>query len=300
MLHGRIEPAAEVEHDPELKLAIVGRRNAGKSTLINSLAGEPRVVVSEIAGTTRDAIDVRFEIDGHSLVAIDTAGVRKRKSFADDVEYYAYHRMLRAIRRADVVALLVDATEEVSRVDKKLSQELQRQYKPTIIVVNKCDELDTDRITPEDYLKYLTEQLRGLDYAPIVFVSAKKGEGLEDLIALAFNLYKQAGHRESTGELNRVIEDIFKQRGPSSRLGTQAKLYFASQVDTHPPTIVAKVNQPKLFEGRYERYLMNRLRETMPFSEVPIRLIFSPRDRLDVEEMKIRARERGNVDEQVT
>jgi GTP-binding protein len=299
-IYDRIEDIDEAEEEAgsaEMQIAIVGKRNAGKSTLVNALAGEGRVIVSEIAGTTRDAVDVRFEYDGRALVAIDTAGVRKRKSFADDIEYYAYHRMLQSIRRADVALLLVDATEDVSQVDKKLSQELQRQYKPTIIVVNKSDALDERGIGPEDYLQYLTEQLRGLDYAPIVFISAQKGEGLEDLVAMAFNLYEQAGHRETTGQLNRVIGEILKKRGPSSRLGTQAKLYYANQVDTHPPTIVVKVNKPELFEGRYERYLMNRLREEMPFSEIPIRLVFSSRDRMDLDAMRHRGKTRGSLGE---
>ncbi|MCZ6836175.1 MAG: ribosome biogenesis GTPase Der, partial [Planctomycetota bacterium] len=235
-------PQGEPEADAEMKLAIVGKRNAGKSTLINTLAGEPRVIVSEIAGTTRDSVDVRFEIDGKKMLAIDTAGVRKRKSFADDIEYYAYHRMLQAIRRADVCALMIDATADVSHVDKKLTQELQRQFKPTVIVVNKIDQLDKDSISPEDFLEYLTEQLRGLSYAPIVFISAETGEGVEDCIAMAFNLHKQALHREPTGKINQVVEQILKERGPSSRLGKQAKLFYATQVDASPPTVVLVVN----------------------------------------------------------
>lgn len=280
-----IDLDSEPEAETELKLAIVGKRNAGKSTLINALAGEPRVIVSEIAGTTRDAIDVRFEIEGRSLLAIDTAGVRKRKSFAGDVEYYAHHRMLRSIRRADVALFMIDATMDVAQVDKKLALELQRQYKPTIIVVNKID-LIKDRVDPDDYLEYLTEQLRGLEFAPIAFIAAKEGEGMRDLLAMAFNLYEQAGHRESTGRLNRVIGDILKQRGPSSRLGTQAKLLYATQVGTYPPTIIVVVNEPKLFTGSYERYLMNRLREELPFSEVPIRIVFTKRKRLALQELK--------------
>ncbi|MDY7109357.1 MAG: ribosome biogenesis GTPase Der [Planctomycetota bacterium] len=284
------EAESEIESEPEMKLAIIGKRNAGKSTLINALAGEERVIVSEVPGTTRDSVDVRFEIEGRTMIAIDTAGVRKRKSFADDIEYYAYHRMLASIRRADVALLLIDASLEVSQVDKKLSQELQRQFKPTVIVVNKWDVVDEAKTAPADYLDYLTEQLRGLDYAPIVFISAEEREGLRDLIAMAFNLHEQAEHRESTGRLNRVVEEILRKRGPSSRLGTQAKLYYASQIDVHPPTIVLKVNQPKLFEGRYERYLLNRLREELPFSEVPIRLLFSQRTRAPLEDVKRRGK----------
>jgi len=275
----------EGETTPEFKVAFVGKRNSGKSTMINALAGEPRVIVSEIAGTTRDSVDVRFELRGHSMLAIDTAGLRKRKSFADKIEYYAYDRMIRAIDRADVVMLLIDATQDISQVDQKLSQVLQEKYKPTVIVVTKCDLVEDRAVSPEDYLKYITQELRGLDYAPVVFVSASAGEGLEDMVAMAHNLYQQANHRETTGSLNQVIEQILRLRGPTSRLGTQAKLYFASQIDIAPPTIVLKVNKPDLFKGGYERYLMNRLREELPFS-VPIRLIFSERTRMDLEMLK--------------
>ncbi|MBC8523060.1 ribosome biogenesis GTPase Der [PVC group bacterium] len=276
----------EVEQKPdELRLSIVGKRNAGKSSLVNALAGENRVIVSEIAGTTRDAVDVQFEINGKILTAIDTAGVRKQKSFSDDIEYYAYRRMLHSIRRSDVAMLLIDSTERISQVDKKLSTELQRQFKPTVIVVNKWDLVD-ESVTPEDFLDYLTKELRGLDYAPIVFVSANEGEGIEDAVAMAFNLRAQSIHRETTGKLNAVVQTILKDRGPSSRLGTVAKLLFVSQIGVSPPTIAIVVNEPSMFEGQYERYLMNRLREELPFSEVPIRLLFTKRQRKSLEELK--------------
>jgi len=275
----------EVPADAEMKVAIVGCRNAGKSTLINALAGEERCIVSEIAGTTRDAVDVRFEMSGKPFVAIDTAGLRRRKSFSGDVEYYAYHRMLHAIRRSDVVLFMIDATRKASQVDRKLAQELQRQFKPTVLVLNKWD-LVPEGTDSEEFADYLTRELRGLDFAPIVLVSAENSEGLEDVVTMAFNLCEQSRHREPTGKLNTVIESILKQRGPSSRLGTQAKLFYVSQVAINPPTIAMVVNDPKLFEGRYERYLMNRLREEMPFSEVPIRLIFSKRTRKGLQDLK--------------
>lgn len=285
------------EPEPEMQMAIVGCRNAGKSTLVNALAGEPRVIVSEIAGTTRDAVDVRFEIDGRRLLAIDTAGIRKRKSFANDIEYYASTRMEAAMRRADVVVLLIDATRKVSQIDKKLSLELQKLYKPTVIVVNKRDLIPEDQTTPDEFLEYLTRELRGLDYAPIVFITAKDGEGVRDVAAMAFNLFRQARHRESTANVNRAIERIMKERGPSSRLGKEARMYFASQIDVQPPTIVIKVNRPALFEGQYERYLLNRLRDELPFSEVPIKIVFSPRDRVDMETLRKQGRMRSHAEE---
>jgi len=269
----------------EMRLAIVGRRNAGKSTLVNALAGEPRVIVSEIAGTTRDSVDVRIEVDGHAFTVIDTAGVRKRKSFADDVEWYAHHRMLRAVRRADVVFLLIDATEEVTQVDKKLAAEVLALWKPVVLVVNKWDKVRS-RLQPAQYLDYLGQELPGLSFAPIAFLSAATGEGVKDAMALAWNLHRQAGHREPTARLNEVVRRILQQRGPTSRLGSRAKVLYVSQVGVHPPTIVMVVNYPRLFEGVYERYFLNQLRENLPYSEVPIRLVFSQRKRKTLSELR--------------
>ena len=283
LLHERLgdfeSDAADAE--PELKLAIVGRRNAGKSTLINALAGEERVIVSEIAGTTRDSIDVRFEIEGKAMLAIDTAGVRRRTKMANDVEYYAYHRMLSAIRRANVAILLLDATEEIAHVEKRLALELVRQHKPTVIVVNKWDMVKDKKVTTSDYLEYLTEQLRGLDFAPIVFISAKTGESVRDAVAMAANLHAQSGHRETTGRVNAAVQHIQKERGPGSRQGKQARIYYASQIDVHPPTIALVVNDRKAFAGAYEKFLVNRLRNELPFSEVPIRIVYGSKQRDD-------------------
>ncbi len=263
---------------PEMKVAIVGRRNAGKSSLVNALAGAPRVIVSEIAGTTRDSVDVRFELDGRTFIAIDTAGIRKRKSWADDVEFYSHNRTEVALRRADVALLLLDATEPVSQVEKQLAGELVEAFKPTVIVVNKWDLVEKKQ-TPSDYLEYLTQELPMLNFAPMVFISAKNGDGTNDAISMAFNLHTQASHRETTGKLNALVQKILTERGPSSKLGTIAKIYYISQIETNPPTIAMVVNKPALFEGAYERYLLNRLREELPYSEVPIKLVFSARRR---------------------
>ncbi len=279
LLWRRLEsrPTAEPS-SPEMKVAIVGRRNAGKSSFVNALAGADRVIVSEIAGTTRDSVDVRFESDGRTFVAIDTAGVRKRKSWADDVEFYSHTRTEAAIRRADVVILLLDAAEPVSHVEKNLAGELVAAYKPTVIVVNKWDLVESKR-SPKDYLDYLTQELPMLSFAPIVFVSAKKADRTQDAISMAFNLYTQASHRETTGKLNALVQRILEERGPSSSLGTKAKIYYISQIEVKPPTIAMVVNKPSLFEGTYTRYLLNRLREDVPYSEVPIKLVFSARRR---------------------
>lgn len=180
----------------------------------------------------------------------------------------------------------------VSQVDKQLTQEIQNHYKPCVIVVNKWDLTagKTNRkgepITPEDYLDYLTKELGGLDYAPCVFISAATGEGVRDAAAMAFNLFQQAGHRETTGSLNAAFQRILEARGPSSRLGRQARIFYVSQIAVHPPTIVLVVNRTDLFDNQYERYLLNRLREELPFSEVPIRLIFRDRKRKALHDLK--------------
>ena len=280
-----VEPVAP----PEMKIAIVGRRNAGKSTLINALAGEPRVIVSEIAGTTRDSIDVRFEMDGHAFVAIDTAGVRKRKSWVDDIEYYSHQRAKAAIERADVCVLLLDAREPVTQVEKRLALELVTQHKPTVIAVNKWD-LVEKKLKTSDYIDYLTQELFALEFAPLVFLSAAKGEGVDAVVKVCRNLFGQAHHRETTGRLNAVIKGILADRGPSSKLGTKAKIYYVSQIATNPPTIAIVVNKPELFEGAYEKYLKNQLHEQLPFSEVPIKLVFSARKRLTPAELASRKR----------
>ena len=295
-LWSRIDPDATADPDPEMKLAIVGRRNAGKSTLVNAMAGDERVIASEIAGTTRDAVDVRVEFGKHALTVIDTAGVRKRKSWSDAVEAYSHQRTNDSIERADVVFLLVDATEPISQVEKRLARSIVDQHKPVAIILNKWDLTKPDLVL-EDYLEYLEQELPGLDYAPIIRMSAIESDGIRPALRMAINLFEQASHRESTGRLNAVFNDILGRRGPSSKLGTRAKILYATQVAVRPPTIAVVVNKPELFEGGYERYLQNRLHEELPFSEVPIRLIFSERRRMSLGDLKGGAHRAGRVDE---
>lgn len=269
----------------DLKIAIVGKRNAGKSSLVNALAGEPRVIVSEIAGTTRDAVDVRIQMGDKSVMLIDTAGLRKKKSFSGPIEWYAFDRAKRAIERADVVFMLIDATEPVSQVDQQMAMLVQKSYKPCVIVVNKWDLVQGQRnekgrdITPGDYHAYLQKELRGLDFAPIVVVSTATGLNLKAPIKVAFDLFEQAGQRVPTGQLNRLLEAILTQRGPSSKLGTIARVFYAAQVRTHPPTIAMVVNHPQLFNANYKRYMLGRFRDALPFEEVPIRMLIRGRKR---------------------
>jgi|GEM_PF-1924 len=274
---------------PEMKVAIVGKRNAGKSTLVNHLAGQERVIVSEIPGTTRDAIDVRFELDGRSLLAIDTAGLRRKKSFQDRIEWFALDRMQRAIDRSDVALMLIDATVPISHVDHQVGMMLAKSFKPAIIVINKWDVVKDrflqqgrrarrgEAVTVEAYEEYLRRNLKGLDYAPIAFVSGKEGTNVAETVDLAFDLMNQSRSRASTGKLNRMVREFMTRQGPANKLGTFAKLLFTAQVETQPPTIVCIVNKAELFNRSYERFLINRFREELPFPEVPIKLIIRSR-----------------------
>ena len=277
----------EPEPQVDMKIAIVGKRNAGKSTLVNRLAGEPRMIVSEIAGTTRDAVDVKLEYDGKSILAIDTAGLRRKKSFQDQIEWYALDRAERAIKRCDVVIFMIDATTEISQVDEQLGKLIVDSLKPVVIVINKWDEAKDAsdekgrKVTPQRYEEYFRKELGGLRFAPISFMSAKEGLNVKQTMELAYELQEQANTRVGTGQLNRVIKGILEARGPSNRLGVEAKVYFASQVKVAPPTIVLVVNDPELFTHNYERFMMNRFREVLPFDEVPIQLILRARKRVE-------------------
>ena len=260
-----------------MKLAVVGKRNAGKSTFINALAGEQRCIVSEIPGTTRDSVDVTIEIEGKTFTIIDTAGIQKRKSLDGDIEFYSFHRAMRSIRRADVIALMIDATSKLSQVDKDLAGEIAHLYKPVVLVVNKWD-LAQGKAFGEDYEDYFAKHLPELAFAPISLTSAINGANVRETIQVAEQLFEQTSLRVSTAKINEAVEVVMAQRGPSHKAGTKApRLLYASQIGTAPPTIVCFVNDLGSFDQRYERYLVNHLREELPFSEVPIRLIFRQR-----------------------
>ncbi|MBI4716320.1 MAG: ribosome biogenesis GTPase Der [Planctomycetes bacterium] len=268
---------SQVPADPAMKIALVGKRNAGKSTFINALAGEERVIVSEIPGTTRDSIDVRFEKDGRVLVAIDTAGVRKKSKIADDVEFYAYSRATQSIHRADVVLLLIDSTEPVGQVDKRLAKVIADEAKPCVIVVNKWDQA-IGRAGSDDYGEYLDKMLPEIDYAPVAFTSAIAGRNIDATIDLAAGLSKQSRIRVGTGPLNQMLQEALAVHAPRARRGRRApKLFYATQIATEPPTIVVFVNAPDLVTEDYRRFVLNRFRERLPYGEIPIRLLWRAR-----------------------
>jgi len=272
-------PAATEEKAPAevtLKLAIVGRRNAGKSTFINALAQADRVIVSEIPGTTRDSVDVRFERDGKTFVAIDTAGVRHRSSLAGDIEFYSLARAERSIRRADVVLLFFDAQRSIGRIDKQLTEYILEHHKPAVFVFNKWDLLK-GQVETEEFVEYVKKSFPMLDYVPMAFVTAKDGKNVYRVLNLAQQLAKQSRQRVSTGELNRVLRHALEVNPPSQKGKRLPKVYFASQVATEPPTIVLFTNGPDLFDDVYRRYLLKHFRDQLPFAEVPIKLDFRSR-----------------------
>ncbi len=264
--------------EPELKLAIVGRRNVGKSTFINALAREERMIVSEVAGTTRDAVDLRFEQDGKSFLAIDTPGVRKRKSLANDIEFYGLVRAQKSIRRADVVLMFFDATDIISRVDMQLVDEIYKQHKPCVFVVNKWDRGLKERMEVEKWADYLVKTFATMRHVPVAFITAKTGRNVHKLINLAQSLARQARERASTGLLNRVIQEAVHANPPRIKSGRRGRILFATQVGTEPPTIVLKCNDASLFEPSWKRYLLSALHDRLPFPEVPIKLYFRSRD----------------------
>jgi len=280
---GELPPAPAIEVEPVLKLAVVGRMNVGKSTFVNAIAREDRVIVSEIPGTTRDAVDVRFEKDGKTFVVIDTAGVRKKARIEDSIEFYSRARTTAAIRRADVVLLVVDASAEITRVDKRLGEEISLESKPCIIVANKWD-LSGGTVETEAWAKYAYDRFRGISYAPISFVTAKEGRNVQATIDLAQQLFKKAQERVGTGELNRVLDRIRERHLPSPRGGKPPRIYYATQVKTAPPTFVLFVNDPDLFPRDYRRYIENRFREDLPFDELPVRIFYRRRESKQTEE----------------
>ncbi len=271
---------SELEHLPNekpgkavMKIAVVGKRNAGKSTFINSIVGQERVIVSEVPGTTRDAVDVRFEKDGHIFLAIDTAGVRKKRKMGSAIEFYGYTRAVRSIRRADVVLFMIDSTLKISQVDKKLAYLIRDEYKACVLVINKWD-LAKDFADTNDYQAYLTEVLPGLRYAPLAFTTATDGKNIQSVLDLASELFKQASAKIPTATLNKAIETLDEQKVSSGRTKRgHPKIYYGTQVASLPISLLLFVNRVDLFDENFRRFAVNKLREALGIEEVPIRLL---------------------------
>lgn len=270
----RNEEAPEYESIP--KIAIVGRRNVGKSSLVNRLTQTTRVVVSDLPGTTRDAVDVMLDRKGKNLILIDTAGMRKRSQMNEPLEYYSTVRTENAISRCDVVLLTLSAPEEIAKVDKQIAKLILEEYKPCVIAVNKWDLAD-GKTSVDDYIDYVRRMLPFITYAPITFMSAKDGLNVWKTVELCMEVAEQAAIRVPTAILNTVVQEAQKQRMPRGRKVGVPKIYYATQVGINPPTIVVFVNHTDYFGPGYTRYLTNRLRSHLDFPEIPIKLIYRER-----------------------
>jgi len=265
---------------PVMKLAIVGRRNVGKSTFVNTLVKAERMIVSEVAGTTRDSVDVRFEMDGRALVAIDTPGLRRTKSVRTNVDFYGMCRAQRSVRRADVTMLLFDATDEIGTVDKQLCHYIAGQFKPCMFVVNKWDLL-YGKIPTGEWASYLRSVFPMMAFAPIAFITGQTGKNVTALLSHTQMLFKQSRERVSTGYLNSLLRRALEHHPPPLFRHHRPKIYYATQIGIQPPTIVLICNQPEAFTTDYQRYLLGVLRDQVRFGEVPIRLLLKRRTRKD-------------------
>lgn len=263
--------------DDTITFSIIGRPNVGKSSLINALLDKTRVIVSNIEGTTRDSVDTYFTHNNQKYVAIDTAGLKKRGQIYEAVDKYAALRALRAIERSEIVLLVIDAFNGITIQDKHIVSYAFEQHKAIIIVVNKWDLIDTKTMTKQDFTKKIKNEFVFLDYSPIVYISAKNKSNISavfDTILTSYNAYHK---RVATNALNEVIQDAQMLNEAPNFNGGRLKIYFANQVDVCPPTIVLFVNNPKFMHFSYQRYIINRLRESFDFSSTPINIILRKR-----------------------
>ena len=267
-------PAVAPEEDEDvIKIAIVGKPNAGKSSIVNRLLGYERVIVSDVAGTTRDAIDTPITVGGDNYVLIDTAGIRRKKSVGDGLERYSVLRSLLAVRRADVAVIVLDSAEGVTEQDVKIAGYVDAQGKPSVVVMNKWDLVAKDTHTIEKYEKKLHEDLKFMDYFKSVYVSAMTGKRADAILPACRKVLANSRRRIATGLLNEVLADATRISEPPSKLGRRLKLLYITEASVAPPTFVLKVNDPDLMHFSYKRYLENALRRSFDFSGTPIRLL---------------------------
>ncbi len=263
----------DTTEDESIKIAVVGKPNAGKSSLVNRLLGFERSIVTDIAGTTRDAIDSKFAFNGTDYTIIDTAGIRKKSKVEDDREYYSVMRAFDAVRRADVCLLVVDSMDGLTEQDTKIIGYVHEQGKPSVIVMNKWDLVEKDTNTINKFEDKLKEDLKFMSYFKSVYISAKTGQRVEKILSIVGEVYGHSRHRVATGTLNDVISDAVRSNEPPSYNGKRLKVYYASQVAVAPPTIVLFVNNSNLLHFSYERYLENVLRKSFDFSGTPIKIL---------------------------
>lgn len=268
---------AEEEEDESVKIAIAGKPNVGKSSLLNRLLGEERAIVSEIPGTTRDAIDTYLAYEDIPITLIDTAGIRRRGRIEPGVEKYSVLRTLRAIERASVVILVVDATSGLTAQDAHIAGFILEAWKSAVVAVNKWDAIPKDTYSMEQFTQQVRQELNFMPYVPVLFISAKTGQRVDQVLPTALRVHEERLVRLSTSQLNQVIQKAQDQHPAPSRAGRQLKIYYGTQVRSDPPTFLLYVNDPELAHFTYQRYLENQLRDTYSFLGTPIRLVFRAR-----------------------
>ncbi len=264
-----------------IKVAVIGKPNSGKSSLINRIAGEERVIVSDIAGTTRDATDTVIENEHGRYVFIDTAGIRRKSKVNERIEHYSVLRSYMAVDRADVSVIMIDAVEGFTEQDSKIAGYAHEQGKACIVAVNKWDLIEKDSHTLDDYTNKLKEQFSFMSYVPFIFISAKTGQRTDKLFPLINDVYEQNSRRVTTGMLNDVLSYATQRVQPPSDKGRRLKIYYITQASTNPPTFVVFVNRAQLFHFSYQRYIENQIRQTFGLNGTPIRFVVRERDRND-------------------
>lgn len=272
-------PKGEPQKDNGISIAVVGKPNAGKSSLVNRLLNEERSIVSDIPGTTRDALDTKFEFNGQPLTIIDTAGIRRKRSIEDgSIERYSVLRSLGAIRRCDVALILIDASAGITEQDVKIAGYVHEQGKASVVLVNKWDIIEKDTKTSEKFKKQLYSDLAFMDYVDVQFISAKTGQRLQRVLPAVLEAHAQSVRRIQTGVLNDVLNDAMAVNQPPSTGGRRLKIFYCTQVAVAPPTFIIFVNQTQLMHFSYERYLENCFRKAFGFKGTPIKIILRERD----------------------
>jgi GTP-binding protein len=274
----KLIPEALAEEEKGIKVAVIGRSNVGKSTFVNTLLGEQKLVVSHVPGTTRDSIDSRVKIRGDDFVLIDTAGLRKRSKIKDDLEYYITLRSLRSIQRADVCLLLTEAPAGLVNQDLKIASEVIDMWKGLVIGVNKWDVIEKESKSADYYTRWIKAYAPFLDFVPINFISAKTGQRVRKIMDLIKEVYSERRKRIPTNELNKILEAEIKKQPPSAVKGKYIKLYYCTQTEIQPPTFVFFCNYPELLKKPYLRYLENKIREHFGFIGCPLRIKVNKRE----------------------
>lgn len=273
------EPVVDEADDTSIKVAIVGKPNAGKSSLLNKLAGAQRSIVSNIPGTTRDAIDTKLSQDGQDYTLIDTAGIRKRGSIEPGVEKYSVLRAMQAIERCDVAVLVVDAVSGITAQDTHIAGYIKDAWKSVMVVINKWDLIEKDHLTALEFEKHIRQELNFLPYVPILFISAETGQRVHQVLPLVKEIQEERTRKITTAQLNKILVTAQDRHQSPSGIGKPLRIYYGTQVKTEPPTFLLYVNDPALVHFTYLRFLENQIRETFPFKGTPIQIVLKKRER---------------------